>query len=51
MTYRPLADTLTDIYNGFLKHYPKDFVFGKPNCDVGIGFKREQEVLRNLKRI
>ena len=51
MVYRPLADTLNDIYKGFIKHYPKDFIFGKPNCDVGMSWMREQEVLRNLKRI
>ncbi len=51
MIYRPLADTLKDIYAGFQKHYPKDFVFGKPQCDVGINLEREQEVLRNLERI
>lgn len=51
MSYRPLAETLNDIYKGFQKHYPKDFVFGKPSCDAGISWEREQEVLRNLKRI
>lgn len=51
MIYRPLTETLTDIYAGFQKHYPKDFVFGKPLSNAGISWQQEQEVLRNLKKI
>lgn len=50
MHYRPLADTLQQVIDGFNRHYPPGFSFG-PACNCGLTPEREKQLLQQLGRI